>query len=120
MRTADCGIRPVTILSPLPFSNSTGSASDYADNSAFRIPQSAFESPARLNDAGYLSLKCEIAKSDTRNTEFAKVPAGSARLRTAVANTDRAAVPGHFLQLDHRRVYLFRCRSRIVNDLFRR
>lgn len=88
-----------------------------------RIPKSAIRNrdlPARFNYSGYLALESEVTQRDTRNAELAKVPTRSAGLRTAVANTDRAAVARHLLQQYHRGVDLFGRRLRIIDDLLRR
>ena len=74
-----------------------------------RIPKSAIpnrELPARFNDSRDLALKRQVAKRYARNAKLAKVTARSSRLRTSVANTDRAPIAGHLLQQYHRRVDL--------------
>ena len=64
-------------------------------------------------------LQREIAEGDTGHAELAQIPSCSPRLRAAVADADRTAVPRHLLELHDRRINLFRGRFRIVNDLLR-
>ena len=88
-----------------------------------RIPKSAIRNrvlPTRFNYSRDLALKRQVAKRYARNAKLAKVTARSSRLRTSVANTDRAPIAGHLLQQYHRRVDLFGRRSRIIDDLLRR
>ena len=87
-----------------------------------RIPKSAIRNrrlPARFDYSGDLALECKVTQRDTRNAELAKVPTCTARLRTAVANSDRAAIARHLLQQYHRGVDLFGRRLRIIDDLLR-
>ncbi len=124
MRNAECGIRFRKALFgysvfKLYYVRRANRAA-LIPHSAFRIPRSAVESPARFNNSGDLPLKRQVSKRDARNTKLAKVTTRSARLRTSVANTDGAPVAGHLLQQYHCRVDFFRLRSRIVDDLLRR
>ena len=81
--------------------------------------QSKITLPTGFRDARYLAFQGQFAKGDPRNTELSQKSARTASLRTPVTNPDGASVPRHLLQLDHRRIDLFRSRLRIINDLFR-